>query len=321
MRLTKQSATEDSIQIYLREIGQIPLLTHEQEITLARSIASSAKLEGLRSKLAETLGVEPSQSAWAEAADCDVQTLTRTLSIGRRAKDRMITANLRLVVSIAKKYQNRGLDLMDLVQEGSIGLVRAAEKFDHKRGYKFSTYAHWWIRQAMTRGISQQSRNIRLPVHLYESINKYRKTVRGLAAELRRNPQKEEIAAQMEVSVDQIDKIREYSQNTVSGNNRIGTDQDAELFDFIPATDIPSPDEEVYDRQLSDRIGEVLSYLPDRQQQLLVMRYGLDGAKPKTLNECGEVLGYSRERARQILARANRSIRVGQRKNLLAGFL
>lgn len=321
MGLTKETATEDSVRIYLREIGQIPLLTHEQEITLARSIAVSAKLEGIRSRLAEKLSVEPSQSAWAEAADMDVKELTRNLSIGRRAKDRMITANLRLVVSIAKKYQNRGMDLMDLVQEGSLGLVRAAEKFDHKRGYKFSTYAHWWIRQAITRGISQQSRNIRLPVHLYESINKYRKTVRGLTAELGRNPRKEEIAARMEVSIDQIDKIREYSQNTVSGNTRTGSEQDSELFDFIPATDIPNPDEDVYDRQLSDRIGEVLSYLPDRQQKLLVMRYGLDGGKPKTLNECGEVLGYSRERARQILARANRSIRTGQRKNLLEGFL
>lgn len=317
----KETTTEDSIRVYLREIGQIPLLNHEQEITLARSIASSAKLEGIRSKLAETLGVEPSQSAWAEAADMDVKTLNRNLSIGRRAKDRMITANLRLVVSIAKKYQNRGMDLMDLVQEGSLGLVRAAEKFDHKRGYKFSTYAHWWIRQAITRGISQQSRNIRLPVHLYESINKYRKTVRSLAAELGRNPRKEEIATRMEVSVEQIDKIREHSQHTVSGNTRIGCDQDAELFDFLPDADIPSPSEEVYDRQLSDRISEVLSYLPDRQQQLLVMRYGLDGAKPKTLNECGEVLGFSRERARQILARANRSIRADQRKNLLEGFL
>lgn len=218
----KKHYTEDSIRLYLQEIGRIRLLRADEEIELARKIADLLELERIREELMYHLDREPQVSEWADAVDMELLKFKRRLILGRRAKEKMVQSNLRLVVSIAKKYMNRGLSFQDLIQEGSLGLIRAAEKFDHEKGYKFSTYATWWIRQAITRAIADQSRTIRLPVHLYETISRIKKTTKLLSQEMGRKPTEEEIATHMEMTIEKLRFIAKSAQLPISLETPIG---------------------------------------------------------------------------------------------------
>ncbi len=255
---------DDSVRMYLHEIGRIDLLKAEEEVALAKRIEKGEELA--RKKLAE--------------------------------------ANLRLVVSIAKKYVGRGLTLMDLVQEGNIGLMRAVEKFDYKRGYKFSTYATWWIRQAITRAIADQARTIRIPVHMVETINKLIRTQRQLVQDLGREPLPEEIAAEMGISVDKVEHILKISQETVSLEAPVGEEEDSQLGDFIEDKESVSPIESASNQLLKADVKKILKLLSPREQKILKMRFGLDTGRTHTLEEVGKEFGVTRERIRQIEAKA-----------------
>jgi len=260
---------DDSVRLYLREIGRVPLLTAEQEVELAKRI---------------------------EAGD-------------KAAKDAMVEANLRLVVSIAKKYIGRGLDLLDLIQEGSSGLLRAVEKFDYRKGYKFSTYATWWIRQAITRAIADQARTIRIPVHMVETINKLIRTQRRLVQELGRDPLPEEIAAEMEMDVDKVNHIIKIKQDIVSLESPVGEEDDSRLGDFIPDEESATPEESATYQLLKEHVNNVLALLTPREQKILRMRFGLEDGRSHTLEEVGQEFGVTRERIRQIEAKALMKLR------------
>jgi RNA polymerase primary sigma factor len=257
---------DDSVRMYLREIGRIPLLTWEEEVELAKKIA-----EG-----------------------------------DQQAKKRLAEANMRLVVSIAKRYIGRGLDLLDLIQEGNTGLIRAVEKFDYTRGYKFSTYATWWIRQAITRAIADQARTIRIPVHMVETINKLIRTQRKLLQELGREPLPEEIAIEMGIDVEKVHHILKISQEPVSIEAPVGEEEDSRLADFIEDRESISPDEAATYELLKEHINDVLSLLTPREQRILRMRFGLDDGRSHTLEETGQEFGVTRERIRQIESKALR---------------
>ncbi len=317
----KKPFTEDSIRIYLQEIGRIRLLRAEEEIELARQIADLLEVEEIRAKLIEHSGCIPSDQEWAIA--CDVENLRdfkRRLYIGRKAKDKMVQSNLRLVVSIAKKYMNRGLSFQDLIQEGSLGLIRAAEKFDHEKGYKFSTYATWWIRQAITRAIADQSRTIRLPVHLYETISRIKKTTKLLSQQLGRKPTEEEIATDMEMTIEKLRFIAKSAQLPISLETPIGKEEDSRLGDFIEAEG-ETPEDEVSKTLLREDLENVLDSLNPRERDVLRLRYGLDDGKMKTLEEIGQIFNVTRERIRQIEAKALRKLRHPNRNSILKEYI
>ncbi|GBF78716.1 principal RNA polymerase sigma factor SigA [Aphanothece sacrum FPU1] len=361
----KKPYTEDSIRVYLQEIGRIRLLRAEEEIELARKIADLLKLERIREEdLAETLGRFPTDTEWAKRIfqwenaeeilrlqlsrdpkgselrnylgkteiinesekDWNLQSkeyltrFKRRLYLGRRAKDKMVHSNLRLVVSIAKKYMNRGLSFQDLIQEGSLGLIRAAEKFDHEKGYKFSTYATWWIRQAITRAIADQSRTIRLPVHLYETISRIKKTTKILSQEMRRKPTEEEIADRMEMTIEKLRFIAKSAQLPISLETPIGKEEDSRLGDFIEA-DGETPEDEVSKNLLREDLENVLDTLSPRERDVLRLRYGLDDGRMKTLEEIGQIFNVTRERIRQIEAKALRKLRHPNRNSILKEYI
>ena len=265
--------SDDSVRMYLREIGKIPLLTHEEEMVLSR-----------------------------KAVEGD-----------RRAKDKMAEANMRLVVSIAKRYSGRGLDLLDLIQEGNTGLLRAVDKFDPEKGYKFSTYATWWIRQAITRAIADQARTIRIPVHMVETINKLMRTQRRMTQELNREPTTEELAKELDIEPEQVEYVMKIKQDISSLDAGIGRDgedgEDSTLGDFIEDEDTASPEESAAGQLLKEQVREVLSSLSDREQKIIKMRFGLDGTKSHTLEEVGLEFAVTRERIRQIEAKALMKLR------------
>lgn len=271
----------DPVRMYLKEIGRIPLLTRDQEIELAQKV---------------------------EAGD-------------KRAKDKLTASNLRLVVSIAKKYIGRGMSFLDLIQEGNKGLIRAVEKYDWKKGYKFSTYATWWIRQAITRAIADQARTIRIPVHMVETINKLIRISRKLMQELGREPTPEEIGKKMRISPDKVREILKISQKTTSLETPIGDDEDSYLGDFIEDTKQLSPYDLTSQRLLRENIDEVLSALSDREAKVLEMRFGLKGQKPMTLEEVGREFGVTRERIRQIEAKALRKLKHPSKRKMLQDYL
>jgi RNA polymerase primary sigma factor len=316
----KKPYTEDSIRIYLQEIGRIRLLRAEEEIELARKIADLLELERLREKLRRSLGRYPSDKEWAEQVGMELPPFQRRLYLGRRAKDKMVQSNLRLVVSIAKKYMNRGLSFQDLIQEGSLGLIRAAEKFDHEKGYKFSTYATWWIRQAITRAIADQSRTIRLPVHLYETISRIKKTTKILSQEMRRKPTEEEIATRMEMTIEKLRFIAKSAQLPISLETPIGKEEDSRLGDFIEA-DGETPEDEVSKNLLREDLENVLDTLSPRERDVLRLRYGLDDGRMKTLEEIGQIFNVTRERIRQIEAKALRKLRHPNRNSILKEYI
>ena len=316
----KKQFTEDSIRLYLQEIGRIRLLRADEEIELARKIADLLELERMREKLLNDLDREPHDREWAEIAAMPLNQFRHRLFLGRRAKDKMVQSNLRLVVSIAKKYMNRGLSFQDLIQEGSLGLIRAAEKFDHEKGYKFSTYATWWIRQAITRAIADQSRTIRLPVHLYETISRIKKTTKLLSQEMGRKPTEEEIATRMEMTIEKLRFIAKSAQLPISLETPIGKEEDSRLGDFIEA-DGEMPEDQVSKSLLREDLEGVLDTLSPRERDVLRLRYGLDDGRMKTLEEIGQIFNVTRERIRQIEAKALRKLRHPNRNSILKEYI
>jgi RNA polymerase primary sigma factor len=316
----KKQYTEDSIRLYLQEIGRIRLLRADEEIELARKIADLLELERIREKLLGELEREPKDTEWATAVEMNPQQFRNRLYVGRRAKDKMVQSNLRLVVSIAKKYMNRGLSFQDLIQEGSLGLIRAAEKFDHEKGYKFSTYATWWIRQAITRAIADQSRTIRLPVHLYETISRIKKTTKLLSQKMGRKPTEEEIATKMEMTIEKLRFIAKSAQLPISLETPIGKEEDSRLGDFIEA-DGEMPEDQVSKNLLREDLESVLDTLSPRERDVLRLRYGLDDGRMKTLEEIGQIFNVTRERIRQIEAKALRKLRHPNRNSILKEYI
>jgi RNA polymerase primary sigma factor len=312
--------TEDSIRVYLQEIGRIRLLRPDEEIELARKIADLLQLEELAAQFETDHGHYPDTKEWAALVDMPLVKFRRRLMLGRRAKEKMVQSNLRLVVSIAKKYMNRGLSFQDLIQEGSLGLIRAAEKFDHEKGYKFSTYATWWIRQAITRAIADQSRTIRLPVHLYETISRIKKTTKVLSQEFGRKPTEEEIAESMEMTIEKLRFIAKSAQLPISLETPIGKEEDSRLGDFIEA-DIENPEQDVAKNLLREDLEGVLATLSPRERDVLRLRYGLDDGRMKTLEEIGQIFDVTRERIRQIEAKALRKLRHPNRNGVLKEYI
>jgi RNA polymerase primary sigma factor len=319
----KKHFTEDSIRLYLQEIGRIRLLRADEEIELARKIADLLELELKREEIATEAECHPDdvkESDWAIKMDMPLGEFRKRLHSGRRAKDKMVQSNLRLVVSIAKKYMNRGLSFQDLIQEGSLGLIRAAEKFDHEKGYKFSTYATWWIRQAITRAIADQSRTIRLPVHLYETISRIKKTTKLLSQEMGRKPTEEEIATRMEMTIEKLRFIAKSAQLPISLETPIGKEEDSRLGDFIESEG-ETPDDQVAKSLLREDLESVLGTLSPRERDVLRLRYGLDDGRMKTLEEIGQIFNVTRERIRQIEAKALRKLRHPNRNSVLKEYI
>jgi RNA polymerase nonessential primary-like sigma factor len=296
----------DLVRSYLRDIGRVPLLTHEQEITLGRQVQELVAIEELEQELRMRAGgTEPSQEQLAAAAGVTVAVLRRRLRAGRRAKERMVAANLRLVVSVAKKYTKRNMELLDLIQEGTIGLVRGVEKFDPTRGYKFSTYAYWWIRQGITRAIAEKSRTIRLPIHITETLNKLKKGQRELSQQLGRTPTVTELAEWVELPEEEVKDLLCRARQPVSLETKVGDGEDTELLDLL-AGDGELPDERLDGECLKGDLRALLEQLPELQGRVLKMRYGIpspdnpDGDEPMSLTGIGRVLGISRDRVRNL---------------------
>jgi RNA polymerase nonessential primary-like sigma factor len=299
----------DLLRSYLRDIGRVPLLTHEQEITLGRQVQELMALEEMREELTmRSGGDEPSNAKLAAAAGLSPALLRRRLQAGRRAKERMVAANLRLVVSVAKKYTKRNMELLDLIQEGTIGLVRGVEKFDPTRGYKFSTYAYWWIRQGITRAIAEKSRTIRLPIHITETLNKLKKGQRELSQELGRTPTVAELAAAVELPEEDVKDLLCRARQPVSLETKVGDGEDTELLDLL-AGDGDLPGDLVDGECLKGDLRAMLEQLPELQGRVLKMRYGIEGEEPMSLTGIGRILGISRDRVRNLERDALASLR------------
>ena len=291
--------TTDTVRTYLHEIGRVPLLTREQEITYGKQVQQMMQQLEAKEALVNQLGREPSPQEWSDAVGMSEETLQTTLEQGRRAKQKMIEANLRLVVSIAKKYQKRNMEFLDLIQEGTLGLERGVEKFDPMWGYKFSTYAYWWIRQAITRAIAQNSRTIRLPIHITEKLNKIKKVQRDLVQKLGRNPTAAEIAEALELDPSQIRDYLLASRHPVSLDLRVGDNQDTELQDLLE-DESTSADTLVTQELLRQDLKDLLADLTPQQREVITLRYGLEDGKEMSLSKVGVRMNISRERVRQL---------------------
>ncbi len=303
---------DDPVRMYLKEIGKVPLLTAEQEVDLATVMSAGREAEE-RVAQAEADGVTLSEE--------ELAALKKQIKSGEKAKQQLAEANLRLVVSIAKRYVGRGMLFLDLIQEGNLGLIKAVEKFDYTKGYKFSTYATWWIRQAITRAIADQARTIRIPVHMVETINKVIRVSRQLLQELGHDPSPEEISAEINMPVDKVREILKIAQEPVSLETPIGEEEDSHLGDFIPDEGASEPSEAASFTLLKEQLVDVLGTLTPREEKVLKLRFGIEDGRTRTLEEVGKEFNVTRERIRQIEAKALRKLRHPSRSKKLKDFL
>jgi len=307
-----EGGTSDAVRMYLREIGEVDLLTVEDERRLAQLIEegqiAAQKIDEIEADGGVVEGVEG-------------RMLMRAVNRGERAKSELTQANLRLVVSIAKRYSGRGMQLLDLVQEGNLGLMRAVDKFDYTKGFKFSTYATWWIRQAITRSIADQARTIRIPVHMVEHMNRVTRAKRQMHQELEREPTIDEIAQRVQLEPERVRELLRYSQDPLSLDSPIGEEDESNLGDFIEDDTVDGPADAATRAMLSQAVGEVLGELSEREQDIVRLRFGLDGGQAKTLEEVGREFGVTRERIRQIEAKTLAKLRHPQRSQRLREFL
>ena len=315
---------EDPVRMYLKEIGKVQLLSAEEEIELAKVIEVGLENKQACSDLEKRIRKPENQETKDElTAQLEKlkESVGQSIAAGEAAKKRLAEANLRLVVSIAKRYVGRGMQFLDLIQEGNLGLIKAVEKFDYSKGYKFSTYATWWIRQAITRAIADQARTIRIPVHMVETINRLMRTQRTLLQELGREPTQEEVAKEMHMPVERVAEIQKISQEPVSLETPIGEEEDSHLGDFIQDDNVPMPADAAAYTLLKEQLLEVLGTLTDREQKVLRLRFGLDDGRARTLEEVGKEFNVTRERIRQIEAKALRKLRHPSRSRKLKDFL
>lgn len=315
--LAEGFAIDDPVRMYLKEIGKVDLLSPDEELRLADQMTAGAEaIEAIRKLEADRkMGIENPMTPEQE------KEYRKAIKVGDRAKKRLAEANLRLVVSIAKRYVGRGMLFLDLIQEGNLGLIKAVEKFDSTKGFKFSTYATWWIRQAITRAIADQARTIRIPVHMVETINKVIRVSRQLLQELGHDPSPEEIAEEMDMPVDRVRDILKIAQEPVSLETPIGEEEDSHLGDFIPDDDAPEPAEAASFMLLKEQLVEVLKTLTPREEKVLRLRFGIEDGHTRTLEEVGKEFNVTRERIRQIEAKALRKLRHPSRSKKLKDFL
>ena len=315
--LVSNFSIDDPVRMYLKEIGKVPLLNPDEEIVLAQAMAAGAEAKARLDELQEQreAGETPAVTPEEEAE------LRKAFKKGESAKQKLAEANLRLVVSIAKRYVGRGMLFLDLIQEGNLGLIKAVEKFDYTKGYKFSTYATWWIRQAITRAIADQARTIRIPVHMVETINKVIRVSRQLLQELGHDPSPNEIAKEMNMPVDKVREILKIAQEPVSLETPIGEEEDSHLGDFIPDEGASEPSEAASFTLLKEQLMDVLSTLTPREEKVLKLRFGIEDGRTRTLEEVGKEFNVTRERIRQIEAKALRKLRHPSRSKKLKDFL
>ena len=318
----QKSMSDDAVGAFFKEMARYPLLKADEEVELATQVCFLNNVESLKAQLHENNGTLPTREQLADVLEMTPQELTRQLRQGEAAKRTMIRSNLRLVVSIAKRYLNRGVPFLDLIQEGALGLNRATEKFDPDKGYKFSTYAYWWIRQGITRTIANDARTIRLPIHIVEKLNKLKKTHRELRRTLHRNPTELELAEALNISLENVRNLQQVRRQSLSLNHRVGKGEDTELLELLEDGTTRSPENQMSDSMMRQEIAGVLTdVLTEREKEIIALRYGLTTGEPRTLEEVGRVFSLSRERVRQIQTKAMRKLRRPQVASRLRGWL
>jgi RNA polymerase primary sigma factor len=313
---------DDAVGAFFKDMARYPLLKADEEIELARKVKFLVEIENIKLALIESLDRAPTQAEIADSLQITEKQLVSRLHLSHVAKRKMVRANLRLVVSIAKRYINRGVPFLDLIQEGALGLHRATEKFDPDKGYKFSTYAYWWIRQGITRTIANDARTIRLPIHVVEKLNKLKRLQRDLKRDLKRNPTEQELANALEIPVDQLRNLQQVRRQSLSLNHRVGKGEDTELLDLLEDVSNHSPETQMSESMMRQEVWEILgNVLTQREKDVISLRYGLITSQPCTLEEVGGMFNLSRERVRQIQSKAMRKLRRPQVADRLKGWL